>query len=50
MTAGKVCGVLLQSFRWGSVFLIGAPTMVLLVAVGPKLLPEYRNPSVGRIG
>ena len=38
-------GVLLQYFWWGSVFLLGVPVMVLLLAVGPKLLPEYRDPN-----
>jgi MFS transporter, DHA2 family, multidrug resistance protein len=42
-------GVLLDRFWWGSVLLIGVPVMVLLLAVGPVLLPEYRDPSVGRI-
>jgi MFS transporter, DHA2 family, multidrug resistance protein len=42
-------GVLLDHFWWGSVLLIGVPVMVLLLAVGPVLLPEYRDPSVGRI-
>lgn len=40
-------GWLLQSFWWGSVFLVGVPVMVLLVAVGPFLLPEYRDPNPG---
>jgi DHA2 family multidrug resistance protein-like MFS transporter len=42
-------GVLLQYYWWGSVFLIGVPVMVLLLAVGPILLPEYRDPKAGRI-
>ena len=42
-------GFLLQSFWWGSVFLISVPVMVLLLIVGPRLLPEYRDPSVGRL-
>jgi DHA2 family multidrug resistance protein-like MFS transporter len=41
-------GVLLEAFWWGSVFLIGVPVMVLLLIVGPRLLPEYRDPSAGR--
>lgn len=36
-----VGGVLLESFWWGSVFLMGVPVMVLLVLVGPFLLPEH---------
>ncbi|WP_233223746.1 MFS transporter [Amycolatopsis sp. CA-128772] len=42
-------GALLNSFWWGSVFLIGVPVMVLLLAVGPFLLPESKNPHAGRV-
>ena len=42
-------GVLLEFFWWGSVFLIGVPVMVLLLVVGPSLLPEYRDPKAGRL-
>jgi DHA2 family multidrug resistance protein-like MFS transporter len=42
-------GVLLAYFWWGSVFLIGVPVMLLLLAVGPVLLPEYRDPHAGRV-
>jgi DHA2 family multidrug resistance protein-like MFS transporter len=42
-------GVLLEFFWWGSVFLLALPVMVLLLAVGPFLLPEYRDPRAGRI-
>ena len=42
-------GVLLQFFPWGSVFLIGVPVMVLLLVLGPLLLPEYRDPEAGRL-
>jgi MFS transporter, DHA2 family, multidrug resistance protein len=41
-------GVLLEYFWWGSVFLIAVPVMVLLLVVGPLLLPEYRDPEAGR--
>ncbi|HZZ49340.1 MAG TPA: MFS transporter [Pseudonocardia sp.] len=44
-----VGGLLLEWFWWGSVFLIGVPVMVLLVVVGPAVLPEYRNPDAGRL-
>ncbi|NDL58662.1 MFS transporter [Phytoactinopolyspora mesophila] len=44
-----VGGVLLEWFWWGSVFLLGVPVMVLLLALGPFLLPEYRNPDAGRV-
>jgi DHA2 family multidrug resistance protein-like MFS transporter len=41
-------GVLLEFFWWGSVFLISVPVMVLLLVLGPLLLPEYRDPAAGR--
>ena len=44
-----VGGVMLDHFWWGSVFLLGVPVMVLLLMVGPVLLPEYRAPNAGRI-
>jgi DHA2 family multidrug resistance protein-like MFS transporter len=44
-----VGGALLAHFWWGSVFLIGVPVMVLLLAVGPSLLPEFRDPDAGRM-
>ena len=44
-----VGGVLLAFFGWGSVFLAAVPVMVLLLVLGPALLPEYRDPRAGRI-
>jgi MFS transporter, DHA2 family, multidrug resistance protein len=44
-----VGGVLLENFSWGSVFLLAVPVMALLLAIGPRLLPEYRDPSPGRL-
>ncbi|WP_149829877.1 MFS transporter [Streptomyces tailanensis] len=44
-----VGGVLLEYFWWGSVFLLAVPVMVLLLALGPFLLPEYRNPQGARV-
>jgi DHA2 family multidrug resistance protein-like MFS transporter len=44
-----VGGVLLERFWWGSVFLISVPVMVLLLVLGPVLLPEYRDPNAGRL-
>ncbi|HEY8176582.1 MAG TPA: MFS transporter [Gemmatimonadaceae bacterium] len=41
-------GILLEYFWWGSVFLIAVPVMALLLLVGPRLLPEYRDPNAGR--
>src|ERR687898_19540 len=42
-------GVLLEFFWWGSVFLIGVPVMALLLVLGPRTLPEYRDPNAGRL-
>jgi len=42
-------GALLDNFWWGSAFLLGVPVMVLLLATGPFLLPEYRTPKAGRL-
>jgi DHA2 family multidrug resistance protein-like MFS transporter len=44
-----VGGALLEKFWWGSVFLIGVPVMVLLLATAPFLVPEYRDREAGRI-
>ncbi|KOG37643.1 MFS transporter [Streptomyces decoyicus] len=41
-------GGLLEHFWWGSVFLVNAPAMVLLLVCGPLLLPEFKNPAAGR--
>ena len=42
-------GVLLEFFWWGSVFLIGVPMMGLLLDLGPRTLPEYRDPDARRL-
>ena len=42
-------GVLLANFWWGSVFLLAVPVMVVLLAAGPMLLPEYRHPENTRL-
>jgi len=44
-----VGGALLQHFWWGAAFLLGVPVMVLLLAVGPILLPEHRAGGGGRL-
>lgn len=44
-----VGGVLLQHFWWGSVFLVAVPVMVLLLVLGPMLLPEFRDPDAPRL-
>ena len=42
-------GALLQHFWWGSVFLVNVPVMALLLAAGPSLLPESRDPNPGAV-
>lgn len=42
-------GILLEHFRWGSVFLVSVPVMVLLLVLAPILLPEFRDPEAGRL-
>jgi DHA2 family multidrug resistance protein-like MFS transporter len=42
-------GLLLEYFWWGSVFLLSVPVMVLLLVLGPMLLPEFRDPHAGRL-
>jgi MFS transporter, DHA2 family, multidrug resistance protein len=44
-----VGGLLLEHFWWGSVFLVSVPVMVLLLALAPVLLPEFRDPEAGRL-
>jgi len=44
-----VGGLLLESFWWGSVFLLGVPFMLLLLVAGPALVPEYKAPQGGRL-
>lgn len=41
-------GVVLEYFWWGAAFLINVPVMVALLVLGPRLLPEYRDPDAGR--
>ncbi|MET8117426.1 MFS transporter [Streptomyces prasinus] len=53
MTAGValgsvLSGVLVEFFWWGSVFLVNLPAMALLLALGPVLLPESKDPAPGR--
>ncbi|HEX4791084.1 MAG TPA: MFS transporter [Actinospica sp.] len=48
MLGPVLSGLLLDHFWWGSVFLINLPFMVLLLALAPFLLPEYRAPRAGR--
>ncbi|MEU2687270.1 MFS transporter [Streptomyces hygroscopicus] len=40
-------GVMIEHFWWGSVFLINVPAMVLLLALVPLLVPEFKDPRPG---
>ena len=42
-------GFLLEHFWWGSVFLLAVPPMGLLLILGPRILPEYRDEEAGRL-
>jgi MFS transporter, DHA2 family, multidrug resistance protein len=39
----------LEFFWWGDVFLLALPVMALLLTLGPRLLPEYKDPEAGRL-
>ena len=43
-----VGGALLESFWWGSVFLINVPVMALMLVLAPRLLPESHSRAAGR--
>ncbi|MFG1795169.1 MFS transporter [Nocardia sp. NPDC049149] len=40
-------GLLLHQFWWGSVFLINIPVLLILLALGPFVLPEHRAGVLG---
>ncbi len=42
-------GLMLEFFWWGSVFLLALPVMAALLVIGPRVLPEYRDPDAGRL-
>lgn len=42
-------GLVLEAFWWGAVFLLALPVMGALLVLGPRVLPEYRNPDAGRL-
>ena len=47
--APLIGGVMLEHWWWGSVFLLGVPVMLLTMIAAPRLLPEFRAPSAGRL-
>lgn len=44
-----VGGLVLQHFWWGAVFLLNVPIMLLLLVLGPWLLPEASDPNAGKL-
>lgn len=42
-------GVLLERFWWGSAFLVAVPVSVLILVVGPRVLPESRESAPGPV-
>ncbi|QHE88626.1 MFS transporter [Hydrogenophaga sp. BPS33] len=44
-----VGGLILEYFAWPAIFWAAVPVMLLLLAVGPFLLPEYRDEAAGRL-
>lgn len=44
-----VGGIVLQWADWHAIFLVALPVMLLLLLLGPKLLPEYKDAAAGRI-
>jgi DHA2 family multidrug resistance protein-like MFS transporter len=42
-------GLMLEFFWWGSVFLLALPVMAALLILGPRILPEYKDPTAGRL-
>jgi DHA2 family multidrug resistance protein-like MFS transporter len=42
-------GAMLELFWWGSVFLLALPVMGALLLLGPRVLPEYKDPEAGRL-
>ena len=44
-----VGGFLLEHYWWGSVFLMALPVMALLLILGPRVLPEFKDPNAGRL-
>jgi DHA2 family multidrug resistance protein-like MFS transporter len=42
-------GLLLENFWWGSVFLLALPVMAALLILGPRVLPEFKDPDAQRL-
>ncbi|GAA0932197.1 MFS transporter [Nonomuraea longicatena] len=49
-TLGPIAGgAMLEHFWWGSAFLLGVPAMLLLLVLGPMLLPEQKAVRAARL-
>ncbi|MEV1049058.1 MFS transporter [Streptomyces sp. NPDC049916] len=44
-----VGGWIIETFNWQAAFLMNIPVMLLLLVLGPLLLPESKNPDLDRI-
>ncbi|WP_257668077.1 MFS transporter [Parapedobacter tibetensis] len=44
-----VGGIILEFYWWGAVFLVAIPIMILLLILGPFLLPEFKHPDPGKM-
>ncbi|MFC9772008.1 MULTISPECIES: MFS transporter [unclassified Pseudarthrobacter] len=42
-------GWLVEHYWWGAVFLVAVPLMLPLIALGPALIPESKNPEPGKV-
>ena len=42
-------GMLIEHYWWGSVFLLAVPIMAVLLVLGPRILPEYKDPDAGKL-
>ena len=42
-------GIVLEFFSWGAIFLLAVPMVAVILLLGPRLLPEYRDPDAGRL-
>jgi MFS transporter, DHA2 family, multidrug resistance protein len=42
-------GIILEFYSWGAVFLVAIPIMILLLILGPFLLPEFKDPDPGKM-
>ncbi|MET0695346.1 MAG: MFS transporter [Propionibacteriaceae bacterium] len=49
MLGPLVGGLLIESVSWRAVFAVTPPAMVVLLLLGPFVLPEYRSPSPRRL-